>query len=90
MTNNQRIVLAVFAPLLVLAITYGIAEHAFDIMQKCPYVDTVECRMWLRTLSVANVNIHALDFKHTWSAWAVACAVIGVAEYFLFGLKLKK
>ena len=97
MNKNQKIVLAIFLPLVLLVASYGLSNVLLD--KKCPYpvnqLSELEtsygympmCSVYKLSNPGAVKDVSAFDFEDTWFIWGFALILISIGEYKLFGDK---
>lgn len=87
MNNSQKKILAVFVPVIVLVLTFGIANKVLDRSTACSgYTSGGGHGSYTLPGSPKEpkCDVNALDFDRTWWIWLLAIGVIGFAEFKLF------
>lgn len=95
MNKSQKHVSAIFIPIVILVLTFGVANTMLDGKATCTTISGV-------TRNARNPNcvfdgggtyhsgdIEALEFNKTWWLWLIALGIIGVSEFNLFEDKKK-
>lgn len=79
MNKIQKIILTIFIPILILVISYGIADRVLDHYEKSYYSGSSFFR-----------NIDAFDFEDTWWIWGIGIFFIMGILFMIYRDKNKK
>jgi hypothetical protein len=83
MNKNQRLVLAIFVPIILFFITFTIANSV-------GVTRVVTTKKSFYTGVVSSYNINSFDLEKTWYVWMLYLIICFIFEYRLFGDKKKK
>ncbi|MCK9186262.1 hypothetical protein M0P48_02375 [Candidatus Gracilibacteria bacterium] len=98
MNTIQKRILAIFVPILVFAVVYGIAGTALD--KKCPSEEKIGALTLCDRYKLINAQkipegydaqeVNAFDFEKTYIIWGLGVLAIFIFEFKLFEDKKKK
>ena len=91
MNKNQKIILAIFIPIIILFIALGIANSLgyTEITRKVPE-SSVFSRYPLPTTAPRYLKGNPFDWENTWYVWVLCLILICIFEYKLFADKKRK